>query len=145
MTVQDIRTRLSLRQAVDRFGEDLVGRADRTMSEEQVKTLKQWKTQLRLGQLNNLLGVALETDSPAVIINWVSYQMGRRETKGGWGDSGLGDQVVDDIKALETSARQVAQSVYGGETPDEVRQAHVRLVRRYAGYLKRWFVARGGQ
>jgi hypothetical protein len=145
MTVQDIRTRLSLRQAVDQFSEDLVGRADRTMSEKQVETLKQWKTQLRLGQLNNLLGVTLETDSPAVVINWLSYQMGRRETRDGWGVSGLGDQVLDDIKALETSAKQVAQKVYGGDTPDEVRQAHIQLVRRYAGYLKRWFVARGGQ
>ena len=145
MTVQDARTRLSLRQALDRFSGDLVGLADRTMSEDRVRILKRKETQLRLGQLNNLLGVALETESPAVVINWVRYQMGRKETKGGWGNSGLGEQVVSDINGLETSARQVAQQVYGNETPEAIRQAHIYLTRRYVGYLKRWFVARGGQ
>lgn len=145
MNLDYINTRLSLRQTADQFSEALVGRADQTMSEQQVKKLKQWKTQLKLGQLNNLLGVALETDSPAVVTNWLRYQMGRRETKGGWGDSGLGDQVVKDIEELETSARQVAEKVFGNTSPDYLRQAHIALVRRYAGYLKRWFVARGGQ
>jgi hypothetical protein len=110
-----------------------------------MKKLKEWKTQLRLGQLNNLLGVALETNSPAVVVNWVSYQMGRRETKGGWGDSGLGQKVLDNIDALESDAELVAQAVFGDKTPGHKRRAHIALVRRYAGYLKRWFVAKGGQ
>lgn len=141
----DIKTRLTLLQTVEQFSESLVSRAEHTLSDQQMGKLLKGQTQLRLGQLNNLLGVARETNSPAVVVNWVRYQMGRRETQAGWGESGLGKQVESDIKALEASARQIAQPVFGNDSPDSIRQAHIALVRRYAGYLKRWFVAKGGQ
>lgn len=141
----DIKTRLALLQTVDQFSESLVTRADSTLTSEQMNKLTQGPTQLRLGQLNNLLGVARETESPTVVINWVRYQAGRKETRAGWGESGLGGKVEGDIKALEVMAKQVAQQVFKDETPDHIRQAHIALVRRYAGYLKRWFVAKGGQ
>jgi phenylalanyl-tRNA synthetase beta subunit len=144
---------VTLQQAVDRFSESVVELAGGTLSESQMRRLF-WLDKendrkifrLKLGQLNNLLGVALETDSPAVVINWLKYQMGRRETKRGWGDSGLGQQVVDDIETLREDAQQIARDVFGeNHTSLDLRKAHIALVRRYAGYLKRWYVARGGQ
>jgi len=141
----DAKTRLSLRQAIDQFSEATVRQSDKTLSNAQMEALKQRKTQLRLGQLNNLLGVARETDSPAVVVNWIRYQMGRRETRDGWRNSGLGDKVIKDIRDMETSARQVSQDVFGDDSPNHLRQAHIALIRRYVGYLKRWFVAKGGQ
>ncbi len=141
----DVKTRLTLVQTVDQFSNDLVNCADSTLSTQQMNKLTGGSTQLRLGQLNNLLGVARETDSPAVVINWVRYQIGRKETRAGWGESGLGDKVENDIKALEETAKQIAKRVFKDESPEHIRLAHIALVRRYAGYLKRWFVAKGGQ
>jgi hypothetical protein len=141
----DTQIRLTLLQTVDQFSEHIVARTDKTLSKQQMDKLTQGNTQLKLGQLNNLLGVALETDSPAVVTNWVRYQMGRRETKAGWGDSGLGAQVVNDIEALQDTAKQISKAVFKDDSSEHLRQAHIALVRRYAGYLKRWFVAKGGQ
>jgi hypothetical protein len=139
-------TRVALRQCVDQFSEELVERTDKTMSKQQMEKIKKQRgRQLKLSQLNNFLGVALETDSPAVVVNWVRYQMGRNDTRAAWSENGLGPKVVRDIEALQSEAQQVAQKAFGNTAPDYLRRAHIALVRRYVGYLKRWFVARGGQ
>ncbi|MEM7345127.1 MAG: hypothetical protein AAF485_12855, partial [Chloroflexota bacterium] len=79
--------------------------------------------------------------------NWLLYQMGRRETSGGWNGSGLGQNVINDIDKLQQVAKRIAERIYGGDTTtdDQIRQVHIMLTRRYVGYLKRWFVGRGGQ
>lgn len=101
---------------------------------------------MELSQINNFLGVALETSSPTVVENWVRYQMGRRETQKAWSDTSLGDQIVADIHRIKQDmAGQVAEQAFGDQSDAHVQQAHIALVRLYAGYLKRWFVAKGGQ
>jgi len=101
---------------------------------------------METSQINNFLGVTLETSSPAVVENWVRYQMGRKETRKAWGNTGLGEQVVADIhKIKQEIAGPVAEQAFGDRSGEHVRQAHIALVQLYAGYLKRWFVARGGQ
>ena len=145
MTQDSVVTKISLRQRVEDESEALVNYANRTMSAQQVQVLKKRGTQLRLSQLNNLLGVALETSSPAVVVNWLGYQMGRYNTRDGWKRSGLGSKILQDIQRLQQTAEQVAQDVFGEQSEERIRQAHIALLRLYFGYLRRWFVARGGQ
>jgi hypothetical protein len=145
MTQDSVVTKISLRQRVEDESEALVNYANQTMSPQQVQVLKKRGTQLRLSQLNNLLGVALETSSPAVVVNWLGYQMGRYNTRDGWKRSGLGSKILQDIQRLQQTAEQVAQDVFGEQSEERIRQAHIALLRLYFGYLRRWFVARGGQ
>lgn len=141
--------RMTLRQAVEKHSEAIVNRAGQTLSEERMADLK---GSMKQNQLDNLLGVALETTSPTVITNWIRYQMGRapstHELKG-WVQGKFGEAVIADIESLEEIAKQVAGEVWGAgathPSAGQVQQAHVALIRLYVGYLRRWFVARGGR
>ncbi|HEY75748.1 MAG TPA: hypothetical protein G4O00_06155 [Thermoflexia bacterium] len=139
------QTRIPLRRAIEEISETLVRMADEALSEGRMKALK--GRGFKSGQLDNLLGVAMETESPYVVKNWVRYQMGRRSDRSlrGWSETGLGEQVVKDLDALEGDARRIARDVFGEETPENIRRVHIALVRRYVGYLRRWFVAKGGK
>ena len=134
---------LRLMSALDKQSEHLVSLADDALSKRMMEKL----TGMRLSQFSNLLGVALETDSPKVIQNWLLYTMGRQERgTRPWSDSGLGIKVVEDIDDLNNTAKNITNQVYKRDPKeDEVQEAHIILTRRYIGYLRRWFVARGGQ
>ena len=104
------------------------------------------KQVMETAQINNLLGVALETSSPTVVVNWARYQMGRKETRQAWAETGFGEQVIGQIERIgQQIAGQVAQEAFGDSAPEHLQQAHIALIRLYVGYLKRWFVAKGGQ
>lgn len=135
---------LLLNQKLENQSDELVCLAGQAVSEERMAKLR---GSLRLGQFSNLLGVALETQSPLVVTNWLRYQMGRidRATQP-WRSSGLGEQVIKDIEnVLAASALTIAKDVFGSDDKDYVRKVQIALTRRYIGYLRRWFVARGGQ
>ncbi len=138
---QTLNERLRRQQALENQADKLVSMAQKTL-DAKMSDLRRGRG-LKTAQFNNLLGVALETPSPAVVINWLSYQMGRRtpDTRP-WKDSGLGEQVVADIKALKARAESVAKD---NTDEAEVRELHIQLTRKYLGYLKRWFVAKGGR
>lgn len=167
----DTTVRITLRQEVAKHTENLVDRTDKALSFPMMAKLlgcagydeqkqdyfyerdgrRMYRKQksptkvMELAQLNNFLGVTLETDSPAAVENWVRYQMGRKETKQAWQTTGLGQQILADIQTIKSWAEQVALEVFSDKTPEHIQQAHIMLIRLYAGYLKRWFVARGGQ
>jgi len=132
---------LALELALDSQSETLVVKADTGLTDIIVGRLRE-----ALSQFNTVLSVALDTPSPRVVINWIQYQMGRKETMSVWENSGLGAQVLADIRDLEENAKQVAGYVYGDPpTADQVREVYIRLIQRYLGYLKRCYVAKGGQ
>jgi hypothetical protein len=137
------KKRLALSEAVEIYSEQLVQWADATLSTEMMGQLNQ--NRMKLAQLNNFLGVTLEARSPAAVMNWVRYQMGRRETERAWGRSGFGEQVSQDIgKIRRKLVKKIAKDVYA-EPEKHLQEVHMALLRRYAGYLKRWYVAKGGQ
>lgn len=143
MVKREWTKRLALSEAVEIYSEQLVCWADATLSAEMMEQLK--SNRMQLAQLNNFLGVTLEAQSPAVIVNWVRYQMGRRETERAWGKSGFGEQVTQDIKKIRRElVERIAEDIYA-EPDAYFQEVHLALLRRYAGYLKRWYVAKGGQ
>lgn len=135
-----------LQQQIDLYTEELVEMADMTLSQARMDKIKR---DLRTAQLNNLLGVALESPSVAPIRNWVHFQMGRRETSRAWSDSGFGADVLKDLKAINGYAKEVVHTAFkDADTPatkKDLQETSLKMVRLYTGYLKRWFVARGGQ
>jgi hypothetical protein len=140
-----VTARLALRQAVEPYAEALVDLADATLTTNMMNNLLQHK--MRAAQINNLLGVSLETSSPAVVVNWVRYQMGRKETREAWGNTGLGKQIIADINRIKQPdmAGKVAEMAFRDSSEEHIREAQIVMVRLYIGYLKRWFVAKGGQ
>lgn len=135
---------LRLKQGLDQQADFLVRLAEKALPDERMQILT---GKLGLAQFNNLLGVALESQSPLVVSNWLRYQMGRKESNVRmWRESGLGDEVVKAIEqGMKDTVEGIAMYAYGEPSTEQLREVHIALVRRYLGYLKRWFVAKGGQ
>ncbi len=137
---------IAWQQQIDLYSEELVEMADNTLSETRMTKIKR---NMRTSQLANFLGVALEAEGVAPVNNWVHYQMGRRETSRAWQDSNFGADVQKDMKKIKEFATTIADEVWpeaeGMIKKRHIQKTHIALVRLYAGYLKRWFVARGGQ
>lgn len=135
-------TRLSWQQAVEEYTEEIVNLAEKTIRQARMEQLKE---SLGTAQLSNFLGVTLETGSVAAIVNWVRYQMGRKETKSAWENTNLGKYVLEGIEEMRQWAIAVAKSLYEQPKSREVLEIHLKMIRLYAGYLKRWYIAEGGQ
>lgn len=142
--VTDTNTRFAWQQAIDSRTEAVVELAEGTIKKTRMDNLK---GAIGTTQLSNFLGVTLETGSVAAIVNWVRYQMGRRETSKAWRDTGLGEGVLRGIEEIGKWATEIAKEVYqvAEPKPRQRLEIYVALVRLYAGYLKRWYVAEGGQ
>lgn len=145
--MSDVNTRVARQEAIDKYTEQLVTAAEETLSDSRMEQLKR-ERDMKLAQLNNFLGVTLATGSVAAISNWVRYQMGRRETSRAWRMGGFGDDVLKAIDQCRGWAKEIALDLTQDDAEAakvQVQEIHVALVRLYAGYLKRWFVAKGGQ
>ena len=98
-------------------------------------------------QIRNVIAVADDTQSVAVVDNFIKYQIGRNKENEGWrfgekkGQS-FGEAIRADLASLQGTARRQAK----GEVRTE--ELAIRLVRRYLGYLARYFkyaqVPKGG-
>lgn len=100
-------------------------------------------------QIRNVLNVAEESESVAVVANFIRYQIGRSGTGKAWQHSGFGLRVIEDIteqdqpvrKALDAVEKRVAGRIGEDAVTDDLRrQAHVDLMRYYLGYLNRAFI-----
>lgn len=138
-----ISKQVTWQQIVDSYTDYLVEQAELTISDARMREIRR---SIRLNQLSNLLSVTLATDSINAIVNWIYYQMGRRETQHAWKQTGLGDDVINRIKRMHTQAKEAGQRVHGdAANPKQIQEIHVAMVRLYVGYLRRWFIAKGGQ
>jgi hypothetical protein len=132
-----------LERAIDNYTDYLVEQAEETISNDRMKTLG---SQLKLNQLSNLQAVVSSTSSINAVKNWIHYQMGRRETRRAWRDTGMGGDAIMRLDQMREMAETIAQRLYDDKATDaQIRAIHMDLVRRYVGYMRRWFVAKGGQ
>ncbi len=143
----NVATQVNREREIKRYTEDIVNSAEAAFPDERMAKIKKRKNKtLKSSQLSNLLAVALDTDSPAAVANWIRYQMGRQETEWAWKSTGLGDDVLDEIKKLAQTAQKIGKDLYGKKVkPEQIMDIHMALIRQYVGYLRRWFVAKGGQ
>lgn len=89
-------------------------------------------------QPRNVIAVADDTESVAVVDNFIKYQIGRSKENEGWrfGEKegkGFGEAVRSDLRQIQEWAKSKAS----GQV--KVEELEIRLIRRYLGYLVRYF------
>jgi len=122
---------LLIRAKIDEIEDELVRRAEQVVQKCRGITGK-----LEDKQLRNVEAVAAETESVAVVDNFIKYQIGRAKEGEGWRfgpDQGFGEAVRQDLEWLK---EQAGGKAGGGVTAKDLE---IRLVRRYLGYLTRYF------
>jgi hypothetical protein len=130
---------LALQAAVRRCMDDVVRQAN-----ADAMLLK--GARMEKNQIRNVLNVADESRSLAVVTNFIRYQLGRSQTGPAWRHNGFGLRVIEQIEArqgivarqMERVLKQARERVgdISAEKADEVRYD---LTRHYLGYLHRAF------
>ncbi len=133
---------LLIRQILDELDTQVVQKA-----EAAVDSMPRITRALEDSQPRNVIAVADDTKSVAVVDNFIKYQIGRCKENEGWrfgerGGKGFGEVVREDLTKLQEWAKNKA-------TEDVTSQElAIRLVRRYLGYLARYFryvqISKGG-
>lgn len=122
---------LIIRWKIDRVEDDVVRRAERAIGEPATIA-----TQLEEKQLRNVSAVAAQTETLAVVENFIRYQIGRAKRGQGWRagpDDGFGQRLLSDLAWVRKQARGLADT----EVPTNALE--IRLARLYLGYLTRHF------
>ncbi|MGB3492294.1 MAG: hypothetical protein WBA57_06175 [Elainellaceae cyanobacterium] len=89
------------------------------------------RDKLEESQFRNLVRVADSTESPAVVKNFIRYQVGR-ERKWGRGEKSLAERIIRDIDSnLKDSAQEIVEAA---QETDEEKRVQMELIRRYLGY-----------
>jgi hypothetical protein len=133
---------LAQRREIDRAKESLVITAEKLMEEAKVKEIP--SNDFGHSQLRNLIAVALETESPAVVLNFIRYQIGRASKDRGWAHVAdptnkrkLGERFITALQAGEVV--RVLDSLPGVAGDPKVRQlAHIELIRHFLGFASRY-------
>lgn len=101
-------------------------------------------------QIRNVLNVAEESHSLAVVANFIRYQMGRRQTGPAWRHARAGKvfglRVIEQIESPDGVVAKQTQSAFEqarkriGDIPQEAADdLRYDLARYYLGYLNRAF------
>jgi hypothetical protein len=95
-------------------------------------------------QIRNVLNVAEESRSLAVVTNFIRYQLGRSQTGPAWRRNGFGVHVIEQIESSEGLIARQAGAVLerlrpkvGQVLPEMADEVRYELVRYYLGYLHR--------
>lgn len=128
----------SQKRALDWQKENLVLAAEVLLSEGDVVHIP--KNKLGDSQLRNLMAIAGETESPAVVTNFIRYQMGRdSKNKECWarlGHTGLpfGELLIHAID--KGAVKEAIGKVEGLEGP-ALQVARMQMVRHFLGFMSR--------
>ncbi len=136
-----IRRTLVLEELIKRKMDEIVAAATNTA------LLLENNNNMENSQIQNVLNVAQESESVAVVINFIRYQLGRSgSTARAWQEKGFGLRVIEDISAEDGPVVEVRKAIMDGlppdvEADDELsHQTHLKLTRYYLGYLRRAFI-----
>ncbi|GIX08054.1 MAG: hypothetical protein KatS3mg115_2457 [Candidatus Poribacteria bacterium] len=88
-------------------------------------------------QLRNLVNLAAETESVAVLDNYIRYQSSRSSPPI---PRKFGEQILKDLEKLKQMAREIVQGKVDPESP-EGRRLRMHLIRMYLGFLARSAIA----
>jgi hypothetical protein len=128
------------RRAIDLAKEGLVVGAETLLDDAKVQPSDDFGH----SQLRNLEAVAAETESPAVVLNFIRYQMGRDQRQQQSWAQGPKDRRVGDlfIAALNDKDGAVAKALatvpdLDGK-PTEQQLARMELIRYFLGFSTRY-------
>ncbi|HXH13082.1 MAG TPA: hypothetical protein VNP04_25335 [Alphaproteobacteria bacterium] len=122
---------LMIRQKLDDADDELVQLATKTVDETGIAARRNNREIMQDKQLRNVIAVADDTKSVAVVENFIKYQIGRHDE---WRYHDFGEKLIGDLRRLREWARKMVESDI------EENDLAIRLVRRYLGYLMRYFV-----
>ena len=98
-------------------------------------------------QIRNVLNVAEESLSLAVVTNFIRYQMGRSRVGPAWRYNKFGLRLIEQIESpggiVHKQAEQIVKTLRGRHTDlseEMTKQIRYELMRYYLGYLMRAFV-----
>lgn len=127
--MSNLQVTLKIQQGIRAYEDELVQKIETAFTKKY--------GQLDASQYQNLVQVALSTESPEVIKNFLRYQVGR-DSKWGRGADSLAEAIVKDIQSdLEQQATTIAETAGDQSRKKEV---HIELIRRYLGYGKRHLI-----
>ncbi len=130
---------LTHRRAIDRSKDALVRAAETLLDDAQVTRLRQ--KDFGHSQLRNLIAIALETESPAVVTNFIRYQMGRDKPAKSWsnlaGGKSLGNRFIHEIDAgaVQKALNAIVDPSKDAELVPLVR---IELIRHFLGFASRY-------
>ncbi len=130
---------LEQHRAIDHCKEQLVPAAEALLDEAQgIQIGKDFGH----SQLRNLIAVAMETESPAVVSNFIRYQMGRDNRGNNWGkwigDKALGERFIDQLDHADGAVAQALGKIPGLEGDPAFSQlARIALIRQFLGFASR--------
>ncbi|MEM2352068.1 MAG: hypothetical protein QXT26_06640 [Thermoproteota archaeon] len=122
-----------LEMKIDEMSDEIIENAHKLLEELWGKnSIKK----MDISQLRNLQDICESTRSFAAVENFIRYQMGRKETSKVWME--FGEKLIQDLRELKEKAHSIIKSL--GESECEEKEVWMKLVRRYVGYLIRYFV-----
>ncbi len=149
---------LRQRQQIDLKKELLVVEAESLLEKGQVSQIDRKK--FGHSQLRNVAAVAAETESPAVVANFIRFQMGRDSKEEGWsrragGGGGatqgerLGTLFIHELVGDGGAVTRALQSIEGTNTGSPAEQlVRMELIRHFLGFASRYLrfldLERGG-
>lgn len=123
---------LKLQAEIDKCIGELVQLGERIIGELGNKVCK-----VEASQIRNVMAVANSAPHPAIVTNFIRYQMGRKGSPGeAWKDTGLGEKV---ITAIDKDVRRLAKQAAGNANGD-VDEVQARMVRLFLGFMNRCHV-----
>jgi hypothetical protein len=131
----------SQRRAIDLAKEDLVIAAEELLEKSGVRPDKD---DFGHSQLRNLGAVAAETESPAVVLNFIRYQMGRDDKQKGWSREKAGKPLGEHfLDALGGNAGPISLALErvkeeGESDPHRAQIARMQLIRYFLGFATRY-------
>jgi hypothetical protein len=132
---------LEQRRAIDRAKEELVPKAEQLLKQSGIRSIP--RKVFGHSQLRNVIAVARETESPAVVANFIRYQMGRDEKRRSWakrhGGKALGQRFLDEIEAPSGIVARKREAILGAEPAPGLRQGiEIALIRHFLGFASRY-------
>ncbi|MCS6803540.1 MAG: hypothetical protein RMM98_17655 [Acidobacteriota bacterium] len=107
-------------------------------AETLISNLKGNIDKIEASQIRNVIAVANSAPHPAIVTNFIRYQMGRSGAPGkAWKESGLGDRV---ISAIDKTVRNLASEADQAAAFGNVDEVQIRMTRLLLGFMNRRFV-----
>ena len=131
-------------RAVDRRKDDLVKAAEDLLEKKKGNVIALDPKKFGHSQLRNVIAVATETESAAVVSNFIRYQIGRDTYGNSWAANRcgkpLGQLFIDEIDGNQ-GVIMTSLAVVEKETPlaekAQVQSAKIELIRQFLGFASR--------
>ena len=127
------------RREIDLAKEQLVAAAESLLDRVGLRDID--RGQFGHSQLRNLCAVAAETESPAVVVNFIRFQMGRARKDAGWArrvqQKRLGECFIDELEGADAVISNCVGKIAASD-PIATQLVRMELIRQFLGFATRY-------